>query len=144
MARAQDNWERLVRAALRSDQRAGHERTPSGIAGAVPDSLQRSTNINAILQAADEIQSEDPNVARIYCPPHVYKYTGVDSVSENMNAEFGTRLEIVINADNPGVWFIHCHLEEHTSWGLAMEFIVKSGKEPSQCLLPPPSDLPVC
>lgn len=65
MARAQDNWERLVRAALRRDQRAGHERTPSGIAGAVPDSLQRSTNINAILQAADEIQSEDPNVARI-------------------------------------------------------------------------------
>ncbi|KAI3454921.1 hypothetical protein Pfo_011584 [Paulownia fortunei] len=51
---------------------------------------------------------------------------------------------IRINADNPGVWFIHCHLEEHTSWGLAMGFIVKSGKEPSQCLLPPPSDLPPC
>ncbi|XP_047944111.1 laccase-1 [Salvia hispanica] len=148
-------------------------------------------------------------------PPHEYNYTGVDSVSENMNTEFGTRvlqvefgtrLEIVfqdtnllnpenhpihvhghnffivgqgfgnfeaerdvlgynlvdpperntvgvpvggwaairINADNPGVWFIHCHLEEHTSWGLAMGFIVKSGKEPTQCLLPPPSDLPVC
>ncbi|XP_042001017.1 callose synthase 10-like [Salvia splendens] len=112
MARAQDNWERLVRAALRSDQRAGHERTPSGIAGAVPDSLQRSTNINAILQAADEIQSEDPNVARIYCPPHVYKYTGVDSVSENMNAEFGTRLEIVFqdtNLLNPENHPIHVH-----------------------------------
>lgn len=65
MARVQENWERLVRAVLRSEQRASHERTPSGIAGAVPDSLQRSTNINAILQAADEIQSEDPNIARI-------------------------------------------------------------------------------
>lgn len=65
MARVQDNWARLVRAVLRNEQRAGHERSPSGIAGSVPDSLRRSTNINAILQAADEIQSEDPNVARI-------------------------------------------------------------------------------
>jgi hypothetical protein len=37
----------------------------SGIAGAVPVSLGRTTNIDAILQAADEIQDEDPNVARI-------------------------------------------------------------------------------
>ncbi|KAL6584463.1 Callose synthase 10 [Orobanche minor] len=65
MAGIYDNWERLVRAVLRSEQRVGHERIPSGIAGSVPDSLQRTTNINAILQAADEIQSEDPNVARI-------------------------------------------------------------------------------
>ncbi|KAL3623862.1 Callose synthase 10 [Castilleja foliolosa] len=65
MARVNDNWERLVRAVFRSQQREGHERTPSGIAGSVPDSLQRTTNVNAILQAADEIQSEDPNVARI-------------------------------------------------------------------------------
>ncbi|KAL3640519.1 sphingosine N-acyltransferase lac1 [Castilleja foliolosa] len=148
-------------------------------------------------------------------PPHVFNYTGVDPVSENMNTEFGsrvlevpygTKLEIVlqdtnflnpenhpihihghnffivgsgfgnfdaskdpkgfnlvdpperntvgvpvggwaairINADNPGVWFIHCHLEEHTSWGLATAFIVRNGKEASQCLLPPPSDLPPC
>lgn len=64
MSRVYDNWERLVRRVLRSDQR-GHERAPSGIAGAVPDSLQRSTDINTILNAADEIQSENPNVARI-------------------------------------------------------------------------------
>ncbi|KAG2667579.1 hypothetical protein I3760_15G122400 [Carya illinoinensis] len=51
---------------------------------------------------------------------------------------------IRFNADNPGVWFIHCHLEEHTSWGLAMAFIVKNGPEQSQSLLPPPEDLPSC
>ncbi|XP_035546651.1 laccase-1 [Juglans regia] len=51
---------------------------------------------------------------------------------------------IRFNADNPGVWFIHCHLEEHTSWGLAMAFIVKNGPEQSQSLLPPPQDLPSC
>lgn len=69
MARAYDNWERLVRATLSREQLRpagqGHGRTSSGIAGAVPASLTRTTNIDAILQAADEIQSEDPNVARI-------------------------------------------------------------------------------
>lgn len=69
MARVSDNWKRLVSAALRREQLRttghGHGRTSSGIAGSVPDSLQRTTNIDAILQAADEIQSQDPNVARI-------------------------------------------------------------------------------
>lgn len=67
-ARAMDNWERLVRATLRWDHagHAGaHRRSPSGIAGSVPPSLTRSTNIDMILQAADEIQSDDPTVARI-------------------------------------------------------------------------------
>lgn len=75
MARVYDNWERLVRATLRREQLRqtgpGHARKPSGIAGSVPDSLQRTTNINAILQAADEIQDEDPNVARI-CKLYVH------------------------------------------------------------------------
>lgn len=69
MARVYDNWERLVRATLNREQLRnagqGHERTASGIAGAVPPSLVRSSNIDAILQAADEIQDENPNVARI-------------------------------------------------------------------------------
>ncbi|KAL8474721.1 hypothetical protein ACS0TY_031241 [Phlomoides rotata] len=47
-------------------------------------------------------------------------------------------------ADNPGVWFVHCHLEEHTSWGLALGLIVEGGKEWFQRLQPPPNDLPAC
>lgn len=69
MVRVYDNWNRLVRATFRREQNRlagqGHERKASGLASAVPDSLQRSTNINAILQAADEIQAEDAHVARI-------------------------------------------------------------------------------
>ncbi|XP_011072992.1 laccase-1 [Sesamum indicum] len=72
-------------------------------------------------------------------------YNLVDPPERNTVAvPMGGWAAIRLNADNPGVWFIHCHLEEHTSWGLAMGFIVKSGKEPYQCLLPPPSDLPPC
>ncbi|GMI79099.1 laccase 17 [Hibiscus trionum] len=47
-------------------------------------------------------------------------------------------------ADNPGVWFMHCHLEVHTSWGLKMAWIVLDGEFPNQKLLPPPADLPKC
>ncbi|KAI8551390.1 hypothetical protein RHMOL_Rhmol06G0182300 [Rhododendron molle] len=70
MVRPSKNWERLVRATLRRkklrhDGRGGHERAPIGIASFVLPSLTRETNIDQILPAADEIQSEDPNVARI-------------------------------------------------------------------------------
>ncbi|KAL0342358.1 UNVERIFIED_CONTAM: Callose synthase 10 [Sesamum calycinum] len=97
MARVYDNWERLVKAVLRSEQRGGHQRTPSGIAGAVPDSLQRTTNINAILQAADEIQSEDPNVARILCEQAYSMAQNLDPNSDGRGVlQFKTGLMSVI------------------------------------------------
>ncbi|GFP87434.1 laccase-1, partial [Phtheirospermum japonicum] len=184
--------------------------------------FQASMNNNSFVRPATSLlEAHHRNITKKFSskflehPPHVFNYTGVDPVTENMNTEFGsrvlevpfgTKLEIVlqdtnflnpenhpihlhghnffivgsgfgnfnafkdpkgynlvdpperntvgvpmggwaairINADNPGVWFIHCHLEEHTSWGLAMVLIVRNGKEASQCLLPPPSDLPPC
>lgn len=51
---------------------------------------------------------------------------------------------IRFEANNQGSWFIHCHLEVHTTRGLAMAFIVKNGHKPTQCVLPPPKDLPPC
>ncbi|KAI3942077.1 hypothetical protein MKW92_037685 [Papaver armeniacum] len=43
-----------------------------------------------------------------------------------------------------GVWFMHCHLEVHTMWGLKMAFVVENGKCPDQSVLLPPEDLPSC
>ena len=43
-----------------------------------------------------------------------------------------------------GVWFMHCHLEVHTSRGLTMAWVVLDGKLPKQKLPHPPSDLPNC
>ncbi|KAJ7553660.1 hypothetical protein O6H91_06G107700 [Diphasiastrum complanatum] len=51
---------------------------------------------------------------------------------------------IRFKADNPGVWYMHCHLEIHTTWGLAMAFIVQNGVGSNQTLPPPPPDLPRC
>ncbi|KAG8390146.1 hypothetical protein BUALT_Bualt01G0053200 [Buddleja alternifolia] len=47
-------------------------------------------------------------------------------------------------ADNPGVWLMHCHLDVHITWGLAMAFIVENGVGGLQTLELPPADLPVC
>ncbi|KAL5224005.1 hypothetical protein ABZP36_010644 [Zizania latifolia] len=65
--RVTDNWERLVRAALKQQHRAPSAPLAPGVglASAVPPSLGRTTNIEQILQAADDIEDENPNVARI-------------------------------------------------------------------------------
>lgn len=47
-------------------------------------------------------------------------------------------------ADNPGVWLMHCHLDVHITWGLAMAFLVDDGVGELQSLQPPPPDLPLC
>ncbi|XP_027367017.1 laccase-15-like [Abrus precatorius] len=51
---------------------------------------------------------------------------------------------IRFRAKNPGVWFMHCHLERHVTWGMAMTFIVKNGDNPEEQMLPPPPHMPQC
>ncbi|KAL5550078.1 hypothetical protein UlMin_000254 [Ulmus minor] len=69
----------------------------------------------------------------------------VDPVERNtVGVPSGGWTAIRFRADNPGVWFMHCHLEVHTTWGLKMAFLVDNGKGPNESLLPPPSDLPKC
>ncbi|XP_038681789.1 laccase-6 [Tripterygium wilfordii] len=51
---------------------------------------------------------------------------------------------IRFRADNPGVWFMHCHVEIHQSWGLGTVLIVKDGKGGLETLPHPPADLPHC
>ncbi|CAN1297124.1 LAC17 [Linum perenne] len=69
----------------------------------------------------------------------------VDPVERNtVGVPPGGWVAIRFIADNPGVWFMHCHLEVHTSWGLKMAWLVLDGKLPHQKLLPPPADLPKC
>ncbi|TKY56532.1 Laccase-3 protein [Spatholobus suberectus] len=47
-------------------------------------------------------------------------------------------------ADNPGIWFLHCHIDSHLNWGLATALLVENGVGPSQSVIPPPADLPQC
>ncbi|KAI5663610.1 hypothetical protein M9H77_22933 [Catharanthus roseus] len=73
------------------------------------------------------------------------KFNLVDPVERNtIGVPSGGWVAIRFRADNPGVWFMHCHLEVHTTWGLKMAFLVDNGKGPNESLLPPPSDFPKC
>ncbi|XP_020214302.1 laccase-3 [Cajanus cajan] len=47
-------------------------------------------------------------------------------------------------ADNPGIWFVHCHIDSHLNWGLGMALLVENGVGLSQSVKPPPPDLPQC
>uniref|UniRef100_A0A0D9VNS3 1,3-beta-glucan synthase n=1 Tax=Leersia perrieri TaxID=77586 RepID=A0A0D9VNS3_9ORYZ len=98
MARAAANWERLVRAALRGERLAGAFGVPvTGIAGNVPSSLGNNVHIEEVLRAADEIQDEDPTVARILCE-HAYTLAqNLDPNSEGRGVlQFKTGLMSVI------------------------------------------------
>ncbi|KAL7599462.1 hypothetical protein Lser_V15G23247 [Lactuca serriola] len=69
----------------------------------------------------------------------------VDPIERNtVGVPSGGWVAIRFLADNPGVWFMHCHLEVHTGWGLKMAWLVLDGELPNQKLLPPPADLPKC
>uniref|UniRef100_M8AZY6 Laccase n=1 Tax=Aegilops tauschii TaxID=37682 RepID=M8AZY6_AEGTA len=47
-------------------------------------------------------------------------------------------------ATNPGVWFMHCHFDRHTVWGMSTMFIVKEGNTPESRMRPRPSNMPKC
>ncbi|XP_021307423.1 callose synthase 10 [Sorghum bicolor] len=101
--RAAVNWERLVRAALKRDRdhlRVGGAPAAVGgqrLADAVPASLGRTTNIDQILQAADDIGDEDPNVARILCEQAYTMAQNLDPSSEGRGVlQFKTGLASVI------------------------------------------------
>ncbi|XP_020093274.1 callose synthase 9 isoform X2 [Ananas comosus] len=100
MSRAEANWERLVRAALRGE-RVGAAATAAhpvtGIAGIVPSCLANNEHIEEILRAADEIQDVDPSISRILCE-HAYSLAqNLDPNSEGRGVlQFKTGLMSVI------------------------------------------------
>ncbi|KAG8368226.1 hypothetical protein BUALT_Bualt15G0023100 [Buddleja alternifolia] len=73
------------------------------------------------------------------------KFNLVDPPERNtVGVPTGGWTAIRFRADNPGVWFMHCHLELHTGWGLKTAFVVENGPTPDHSILPPPKDLPRC
>ncbi|PKI59916.1 hypothetical protein CRG98_019689 [Punica granatum] len=53
-------------------------------------------------------------------------------------------LAIRFFANNPGVWFWHCHLDRHMTWGMDTAFIVRDGGTEETSLRPPPPNMPRC
>ncbi|CAH2041857.1 unnamed protein product [Thlaspi arvense] len=42
-------------------------------------------------------------------------------------------------ANNPGVWYWHCHFDRHLSWGMNTVFVVKDGGTPETSMRKPPA-----
>lgn len=73
------------------------------------------------------------------------KYNLVNpSIRNTVAVPVGGWAAIRFRTDNPGVWFLHCHVDDHNLWGLVTAFIVENGPTPSTSLGPPPADLPKC
>ncbi|KAK7279751.1 hypothetical protein RJT34_24808 [Clitoria ternatea] len=73
------------------------------------------------------------------------KYNLVDPPYQNtVIVPINGWIAIRFRTKNPGVWFMHCHIERHVTWGMAMTFIVKDGIKPHQRMLPPPRHMPPC
>jgi laccase len=73
------------------------------------------------------------------------KFNLVNPQSRNtIGVPVGGWAVIRFTANNPGVWFMHCHLDVHLPWGLATAFVVKNGPTEDSTLPPPPADLPQC
>ncbi|KAL9317729.1 hypothetical protein ACSQ67_014246 [Phaseolus vulgaris] len=79
-------------------------------------------------------QSKDPMNFNLIDPPYL------NTVIVPVNGWAAVRFV----ASNPGVWFMHCHLERHQAWGMETVFIVKNGKASNETLPAPPPDMPPC
>ncbi|XP_062226207.1 laccase-7-like [Phragmites australis] len=68
-------------------------------------------------------------------------YNLVDPVARNTIAVPGGGWAVIrFVANNPGMWFFHCHLDQHVPMGLGMVFEVESGTTPGSTLPPLPAD----
>ncbi|CAM0914153.1 unnamed protein product [Alopecurus aequalis] len=76
---------------------------------------------------------------------HVQTYNLVDPPMRNMALipRFGW-IAIRFVANNPGVWLLHCHIEQHVSTGMAMALVVDDGPTLDTALPPPPANYPIC
>ncbi|KAF8042241.1 hypothetical protein BT93_A0765 [Corymbia citriodora subsp. variegata] len=73
------------------------------------------------------------------------KYNLFNPVIRNtIGVPVGGWATIRFQANNPGAWILHCHLDAHLTMGLATVIVVENGPTPLSTLPPPPPDLPQC
>ncbi|CAI0440458.1 unnamed protein product [Linum tenue] len=92
--------------------------------------IEYGTRVQIILQDTGTVTTENH-------PIHLHDMNTI-------GVPVGGWAAIRFKADNPGVWFIHCHFDLHQSWGLATALIVKNGVGHLETLPHPPADLPRC
>lgn len=79
-------------------------------------------------------KTKDPKSYNLVDPPH----------QNTVSVPKAGWAAIRFRATNPGVWYMHCHFDRHTVWGMNTVFIVKNGKTPRTRMLPRPRSMPKC
>nr|POF10052.1 putative laccase-9 [Quercus suber] len=82
-------------------------------------------------------------------PPYYYNFTA-DEIPEALEiADLGSKVKVLnyneaVEVVFQGVWFWHCHVDRHMTWGMAAVFIVKNGGTAETSIRKPPPYLPPC
>ncbi|KAI5312783.1 hypothetical protein L3X38_041957 [Prunus dulcis] len=128
-------------------------------------------NISFVTPSIDILQAYYGSINGVYSAnfphkPYIFNFTG-HVRNDTIYPYFGTKAPKTYNlvdppevntigvpkngwatvrfkADNPGVWFMHCHLERHASWGMATVLIVTNGHTTNTSMLPAPAYMPPC
>ncbi|EES07250.2 hypothetical protein BDA96_04G251400 [Sorghum bicolor] len=79
-------------------------------------------------------KDKDPTTYNLVDPPY----------QNTVSVPTGGWAAIRFRASNPGVWYMHCHFDRHTAWGMDTVFIVKNGKTPGAQMMPRPPNMPMC
>ncbi|CAD6249322.1 unnamed protein product [Miscanthus lutarioriparius] len=79
-------------------------------------------------------KDKDPTTYNLVDPPY----------QNTVSVPTGGWAAMRFRAANPGVWFMHCHFDRHTVWGMDTVFIVKNGKTPNTQMMPRPPNMPKC
>ncbi|XP_073147661.1 laccase-14-like [Henckelia pumila] len=121
--------------------------------------LEHNTNVELVFQATNIVGGIDHPM---HLHGHSFYVVGSDLGNfdqnvhpQNYNLKDPPLMETIavprngwtairFKANNPGVWFMHCHFERHVSWGMGMTFIIKNGKGRNAQMAPPPPDMPKC
>jgi FtsP/CotA-like multicopper oxidase with cupredoxin domain len=66
------------------------------------------------------------------------------SVGDSFNIPRESYVVFRFTANNPGPWFVHCHMEWHIWPGMAIVFSVERNGRYEGLIQPPPSSFPIC
>lgn len=122
--------------------------------------LKYNSTVEIVLQGTNVLQSAEDHPVHL----HGYSFYLVGRGSGNFNNKTDPKgynlvdppevnmvgvpkkgwAAIRFRADNPGVWFMHCHLERHSSWGMATVLIVENGGTRLTSMKRPPRQLNPC
>ncbi|KAJ0084132.1 hypothetical protein Patl1_30999 [Pistacia atlantica] len=134
---------------------ANHKLTVVGVDSSYTKPFTTSVIMIGPGQTTNVLLKADQPPGRYYMAAHAYNSAtnaAFDNTTTTAILEYKTASRSSKNGKSstpifpqlPGIWLMHCHIDSHLTWGLAMVFLVENGVGKLQSVQPPPLDLPRC